>query len=379
MITDDSHNYNNTKSLHLQISQGRISNTIPITQIHDAIHQRNQQYLKAKDANALPLSPACYPHFNHYSTNTNNNNGQLSFSWNNNTKFKRILFYHARKAGGSSMNKYLVKVAQHYNIHLEWIEWNTMEEPGLLQHFDKPDTFYVTHVREPIERSISHFKYNGRWPCKTMLKREFVPTLENALTLESWNETQGHVPKKQCHYNRKENTTAFYLGDCAVNCYIQWFGGLSCPRWKVPMEQQYEVAMSKLLKYNLIVVIDKLHDPRYVEAMEQFFGVRGILERGKPFCERMSHKTNEEHPLVVREETKARLIELNRLDLKLYHEITDCLEDDVDGNYYEHIPKWDGSRFQLDSYNWTEAQIEKDRAKALRKEKRKKKNGQREE
>ena len=39
------------------------------------------------------------------------------------------------------------------------------------------------------------------------------------------------------------------------------------------MEQQYEVAMSKLLKYNLIVVIDKLHDPRYVEAMEQFFGV----------------------------------------------------------------------------------------------------------
>lgn len=266
------------------------------------------------------------------------------------------------------MNKYLVKVAKHYGIHIEWIEWKAMEEPGM-QHKNvhdnnMEDTFYVTHIREPIERSISHFKYNGRWPCKTLMRSAFVPTEENAMTLETWNETQGHEPKKECHRDRKTKETVFFLGDCAVNCYTQWFGGLSCPRWDVPMELQYTVAMSKLLKYNLIIVIDKLHDPRYVEAIETFFGVTGLLERGNPFCEKKSHKANAAHPLVVRNETRARLVELNEFDLKLYHEITDCLKED--GGRYEGIPKWDGSRFWIDSYNWTEAEMEKQRAKAAK-------------
>jgi len=336
------------KSLQLQISEGIISNTIPITQINQAILHRNQEFQRAKENNTLPSSPACHPHFNHLPPN---NGGQ----WNNTTKFKRILFYHARKAGGSSMNKYLVKVAQAYGIKIEWIEWNAMEEPGT--QFDKEDTFYVTHLREPIARSISHFQYNGRWPCKTLQHREFEPTEENAYKLESWNETQGHEAKKTCHTRKND---VFRLGDCAVNCYTQWFGGLSCPRWEVPVQQQYEVAMSKLLKYNMIIVIDKLHDTKYVQAIENFFGVEGLLERGVPYCERMSHKANEKNPLVVKDETRARLTELNRIDLKLYHEISDCLE----GGNYEDIPKWDGSRFVLDSFNFTQAKIDRQKAKA---------------
>lgn len=349
---------NHTALLQLQISQGKILNAFNISQIHDAIYFRSRQYRYAKDTNTLPSSPACYPHFNHYPPT--NNNEQLFSPYNNTTKFKRILFYHARKAGGSSMNKYLVKVAQRYGLHIEWIEWKAMEEPGV--HFDKEDTFYVTHVREPIERSISHFKYNGRWPCRTLVTGDFEPTLENAMQLETWNETQGHEPKKQCHINRVPGETEFSLGDCAVNCYTQWFGGLNCPSWSVPMDLQYDMAMSKLLKYNLIVVIDKLKDANYVEAIENFFGVEGLLERGTPFCERKSHKANAEHPLVVRNETRAKLVELNEFDLKLYHEITDCLEN---GNY-GGIPKWDGGRFMIDSYNWTEAELEKQRAKAAK-------------
>ena len=58
-----------------------------------------------------------------------------------------------------------------------------------------------------------------------------------------------------------------------------------------------------------------------------------------------SHKANEANPLVIHNETRARLTELNSLDLKLYHVISDCLED---GNY-GNIPKWDGSRFMLHS------------------------------
>ena len=258
------------------------------------------------------------------------------------------------------MNKYLVKVAQTYGIKIQWIEWNPMEEPGTQLDKDKEDTFYVTHLREPIDRSISHFKYNGRWPCKTLVKGDFVPTEENAFKLESWNGTNGHDRKDSCKNHR--TSSSFSLGDCAVNCYTQWFGGLNCPRWQVPMEQQYEVAMSKLLKYNLVVVIEKLRDPKYVQAIEDFFGVKGILERGVPFCERKSHKANEENPLIVHNETRHKLTELNRLDLKLYHEISDCLE----GGNYGNIPKWDGSRFMLNSFNFTKAKIEKQKAKAAK-------------
>lgn len=324
------------KPLSFQISTGEISNTISATQINRAILQRNQDFLKAKQANALPSSPACYPHFNHYQPN-----GQ----WNNTTKFKRILFYHARKAGGTSLTNYLVKVAQTYGIKIEWIEWTAMEEPGASSN--QEDTFYVTHLREPIDRSISHFKFQGRWSCPKLMRDDFVPTEENANKLETWDKTGGHTRKRSC----VNNGTLFRLRDCSVNCYTQWFGGLNCPRWKVPMEQQYEVAMSKLLKYNLVIVIEKLRDPKYVQAIEDFFGVQGILERGAPPCEVESHKANEENPLIVRNETRQKLTDLNRLDLKLYHEISDCLE----GGNYGHIPKWDESRFVLHPSNFAQA------------------------
>lgn len=48
----------------------------------------------------------------------------------------------------------------------------------------------------------------------------------------------------------------------------------------MPILEQYQAAKEKLLRYNLIVVIEKLADPAYVRAVEDFFGVSGILEKG---------------------------------------------------------------------------------------------------
>ena len=330
--------------LQQQISFGKIDNKFPAHEINQAVIKHVDKFQEQLRAKLLPPSPACFPHFNHYQPN-----GQ----WNNTTKFKRILFYHARKAGGSSMNKYLVKVAQTYGIQIEWIEWATMEDPGT--RYDKADTFYVTHMREPVDRAISHFKYNGRWPCKQLVNHSFVPTEDNAAQLETWNQTMGHEPKEKCSSREQ----VFRLGDCAVNCYTQWFGGLNCARWQVPFGLQYKMAMSKLLKYNLIIVIEKLRDPVYVKAIEDFFGVEGILKRGSPYCERNAHRANKNIPLVVHNETRAKLGGLNSLDLKLYHEISDCPAG-------EHIPKWDPSRFELDSFNFTQDKIDKMRAKAAK-------------
>jgi hypothetical protein len=84
-------------------------------------------------------SPACHPHFHHLTLNT-------AWSWSDATKFKRIYFYHARKAGGTSLANYFYRVADHYGLEFDQGEWIEAEEPGTHQ----VPTFYVTHLREPV-------------------------------------------------------------------------------------------------------------------------------------------------------------------------------------------------------------------------------------
>jgi len=92
-----------------------------------------------------------------------------------------------------------------------------MEEPGT--SFENNNTFYVTNIREPISRSISHFKYQGRWDCHDLVfasKKNFTPTEENANSLLTWNRTAGHEESK-CKIKgrkKKKKTMYFFLGNC---------------------------------------------------------------------------------------------------------------------------------------------------------------------
>eukprot|EP01083_Nonionella_stella_P121232 364185_1 len=145
---------------------------------------------------------------------------------------------------------------------------------------------------------------------------------------------------------------------CAVNCYSQWFAGLSCPWWvspehpelgerpirrERPMIDQYRVAKRKLLRYNFIVITEKLSQPGYAEAAERFFGVPGIDSRARhPWCEVDSHHSNEKIPLEINPVTMKNLTALNSIDIHLYNEIKGCLDD---GGEYD-FPKWDPTRFE---------------------------------
>lgn len=316
-------------------------------------------------------SPACHPHFDLAAS---------SGGWaRNGTKFKRIYFYHARKAGGSSVNRYLAKVADRYGVELKYQEWSEMEEPGT----NDEATFYVAHLREPVDRAISHFKYQGRWSCRDLTrwggsirrkkKRQgtagnnatWTPTVDNANSIETWNRTGGHQDLK-CRKHRDPATERkrdfFFMGNCAVNCYTQWFSGASCPSWGVPADEQVRIALSKVYRYNMIIVIEKLRDPSYVKAVEEFFGVDGLLERGKPFCERDSHRANLMFPLEVEDETREGLRRLNGVDIELYRGLTKCLDDRASYDF----PKWDGERFALNGFNATEANEERLKAKAAK-------------
>ena len=90
-------------------------------------------------------SPACRPHFRSVDDGA-------SWEFSNATRFRRMAFHHARKAGGTSIADYLVRVAHHYGIEFVQTEFDSAEEPGTN---DVP-TFYVTHLREPV-RSASVF------------------------------------------------------------------------------------------------------------------------------------------------------------------------------------------------------------------------------
>jgi len=179
----------------------------------------------------------------------------------------------------------------------------------------------------------------GRWECNQMIHNySFVPTEANANAIETWIHTGGHQPMK-CKFKGNNNPRLFFLGGCAFNCYIQWFAGL-CPNESVPWPRKYKIAEEKLRRYNLIVVLEKLKDPNYVSAIENFFAVPGLMKKTKSLCEPEADKANKKYPLVIQNNTLAKLQNLNKFDTMLYQSLTECMEN---GQY--DFPRWDESRF----------------------------------
>lgn len=60
------------------------------------------------------------------------------------------------KRGGTSLAQYMKTVAEKYGMEFKAIEWIAADEPG--DTVSDKATFYVTHLREPVDRAISHFK-----------------------------------------------------------------------------------------------------------------------------------------------------------------------------------------------------------------------------
>mmetsp|Transcript_17096 Transcript_17096/g.39766 ORF Transcript_17096/g.39766 Transcript_17096/m.39766 type:complete len:226 (+) Transcript_17096:476-1153(+) len=198
------------------------------------------------------------------------------------------------------------------------------EDPG-----SEPNTLYVTNIREPVERSLSHFKYNARWDCEQMVKNEsFVPTLKNAQPIDRWNETGGFEPYP-CE-------VPFVFHHCAVNCYIQAFSGQSCS--ETNWQHEYLLAQRRLFRYNIIFSYKMFKDPRYVKAVEGFFGVEGFNQRRTDmFCGPESHEANSMFPLSFSFSHVLKLEKLNSMDEKFYEEATSCGWGEKSNNY--NFPK----------------------------------------
>ena len=115
------------------------------------------------------------------------------------------------------------------------------------------------------------------------------------------------------------------------------------------------------------MTLEKLSDPVYANAIEQLFGVPGIRDKCAAFCERTSHKANSMVPLTLRNETIERLTDLNEVDIGLYKELTDCLDDDRQNYTY---PEWNAARFDTNA----SIQVHYNDIEEWKKQKRKKKH-----
>jgi len=244
------------------------------------------------------------------------------------------------------IRNYLHTVSSHHKLHLRMEEYNhasSVEEVG-----SRDDTLYITNIRDPVERSISHFKYLGRWDCDQLTKNEsYVASEENARSFRRWRETGG--------FERSPCDVPFSMVDCAVNCYVQTFSGRGCPvedgdgnanNWY----DEYNAALDRLLRYDMILVYDKFKDPNYVRAVERFFGVEGFNNKTiDMYCGWESRMANERVPLKVKFQHVLELTHLNEMDNRLYRDLTSCWTTKEGGGKGEEVeylfPKVDVSRF----------------------------------
>jgi hypothetical protein len=246
------------------------------------------------------------------------------------TTIRRIYFQHMRKAGGTSIRQYFQTVANVFNLEFECKESKLIELPG-----SRNDTLYLTNLREPIARSISHYKFEYRWNCQDLVKNKtFVATIDNQIPLEEWISTTFPCKKNK-------------LWKCSRDCFIRWLNG--CNEKKQLLEgnrtRQFQQALSNLRKYHLVLDIDQLFDKNstdYASQIENWFGVGGLVGASSVnmWCFADSRHANQAVPLVVSNASLAALQKYNERDSLFYKTVTACPQGITVPSraFYHHVP-----------------------------------------
>lgn len=254
------------------------------------------------------VSPVCLPRFGTKDSG-------------NKRRIRRIYFLHMRKAGGTTIRYYLGRVARHYHLEIAVDEATPTEMPG-----SRNDTLYVTHLRHPVGRVISQFKYEGRWSCGQLVKNQtYVPTLENANDFQSW------IEENECSYTGS-NKGGSKLWKCSTNCFIQWLTLTPDSRkqgciTKHPsvINAKFAEAQAVLSKFDLVIDTERLRLESYARKIENYFGQRGLVgQKHNMYCGKQSTAANQKNPLSIANSTLEDLYERNGLDLELFRRFTEC-------------------------------------------------------
>ena len=229
--------------------------------------------------------------------------------------FNRIYVIHMRKAGGTSLRAYFRSVAKRWNVTVVVHEGKKSPElPGT-----DPNTLYVTHIRDPVARVISNYKYEMRWKCGEQLQQPgFVPTEQNIHMEFMTYITQDYQPKHEFWH-------------CSQDCYSKWGTGFH----KIYNEdlfstdEEYRTLLDRrsrnvFSKYHLIIVNEWLKDPTYARSLEAIFGVERIDRKLGMQCNQLSIDANAANPLHIPEQQYQVIREKNSVDIGLYNDLTSC-------------------------------------------------------
>eukprot|EP00924_Labyrinthula_sp_SR-Ha-C_P004060 snap_masked-scaffold_3-processed-gene-12.30-mRNA-1 protein AED:1.00 eAED:1.00 QI:0/-1/0/0/-1/1/1/0/288 len=249
-------------------------------------------------------------------------------------KYDSLLFYHSRKAFGSTLRKFFGAVAKEFSLEYKVIEGNLA--PNSLKD-DK--TFYVVNLRDPVSRSISQYKYEGRWSCRQLVRNKtlFVPTLNNQRDFMTWitaNVTDEHcidIDKKQIYLKEHKHSMGQYntnykkcgqkVWTCSYDCYLRWFnqGYLTMLNTQKQRETALNNAKSKMHKYDMVVISEQLQNPTIVEQFEGYFHNKVQLRRVSPWCDAESKAANQKLPWEASEKEMEIARDNNKWDSNLYN------------------------------------------------------------
>jgi hypothetical protein len=215
--------------------------------------------------------------------------------WN---QYKTIFLYHSRKAGGSTLRRLLQQVAQKHNVSFITKEGVVLEEEDMHQN----QTLFVTSLRDPIDRIISSYWFEGRWPMKFPEENK---TLATALSFDEW-------------FDVCQNKTKKWQWFSVSNSYVKWFGTTGTTDDN-DIVYDIDTAKQRLSKFHMVLRTEKMSDVKYWDRVTWILDAEDIMT-----------KTNQRHANkgklrpdnatsmdFISTEDMKRLANVNQLDYKL--------------------------------------------------------------
>ncbi len=215
--------------------------------------------------------------------------GDLPFSPFNMSSYDSIFLYHTRKAGGSTMRRWLRRVANKHNLTLKVQEGYPLQESDF---HNKSRTLYITTLRDPVERAISSYYFEGQW-----LEAGKNRTKESAIGFKTWTEIVNIKPRGRL------------LWHCASDCYCKWFG--SSGEGGV-WNRNVTNAMERLKHFDMVLQTERLKEKNYTANLQILLSTKEI-PIGHSNAKRAAWNAYE-----VTESDLAFLEEINQNDRVLY-------------------------------------------------------------
>jgi len=224
--------------------------------------------------------------------------------------FSGAFLLHTRKAGGTSLRSWLLEMG----LQVKEVE-GPVFRPGT---YSRPDTLMVTSLRDPVERAISSYNYEGRWGGVRRIPYA-QRNLSNSVTFRHWmNFTETSLRRTNCQQmlRGKSKSTIIRVWSCAQNCFTRWFSGRCNVR-----EEDACAAMRHIMSFDIVVTTDEMKNETIVQHLMECMNTTTPIRVVAPFLKDFQVKSNQRFPYNL----SAATLQLARAGNDLDFKLIDCV------------------------------------------------------